>query len=64
MRPPCKDCPDRHELCHATCKRYLAYREERDRLNAEKYAECGSVWASETKQKSARKALNRYKREH
>jgi hypothetical protein len=64
MRPPCKDCPDRHELCHATCERYLAYREERDRLNAEKYAECGSVWASETKQKSARKALNRYKREH
>lgn len=64
MRPPCKDCPDRRELCHATCERYLAYREERDRLNAEKYAECGSVWASETKQKSARKALNRYKREH
>lgn len=64
MRPPCKGCPDRRELCHATCERYLAYREERDRLNAEKYAECGSVWASETKQKSARKALNRYKREH
>lgn len=64
MRPPCKDCPGRRELCHATCERYLAYREERDRLNAEKYAACGSVWASETKQKSARRALNRYKRDH
>ena len=66
MRPPCKGCPDRtaDPNCHTSCESYLAYREERDRLNAEKYAECGSVWASEMKQKSARKALNRYKREH
>jgi hypothetical protein len=47
-----------------TCKRYCEYRAWKDERNAEKYAECGSVWASETKQKSARKALNRYKRDH
>jgi hypothetical protein len=66
MRPPCKGCEDRtaDPNCHMTCKRYCEYRAWKDERNAEKFATCGSVWASETKQKSARKALNRYKREH
>jgi hypothetical protein len=30
MTAPCKGCADRHELCHSTCPKYLAYRAERD----------------------------------
>ena len=30
MGAPCYQCPDRHELCHMTCEKYLAYRAERD----------------------------------
>lgn len=26
MVAPCKNCPERRELCHATCERYKAYR--------------------------------------
>lgn len=64
MRPPCKDCPERHELCHATCGQYLAYREERDQINADKRATMGLLWSDVTKQRATRKKLNRYKRDH
>ena len=66
MRPPCKDCPDRaaDPNCHANCKRYSEYRAWRDEQNAIRAAESSTVWASEAKLKSARKALNRYKRDH
>jgi hypothetical protein len=37
MRPPCKDCPDRHIGCHSKCEKYLAFRRERDAYN-EKHA--------------------------
>jgi len=26
MISPCKGCPDRHELCHADCERYGAWK--------------------------------------
>lgn len=26
IKPPCKDCSDRHLKCHSTCERYLDYR--------------------------------------
>ncbi len=33
---PCKDCPDRHLLCHSTCEKFLKYRkkylEEKERI--------------------------------
>lgn len=36
IQSPCKDCPDRHLKCHATCERFLEYRkkyqEERKRI--------------------------------
>ena len=30
---PCYECGDRHESCHSTCARYLAYREKVDKEN-------------------------------
>lgn len=36
MKAPCYQCPDRHDGCHAECKRYAAYREERDKDIAER----------------------------
>ena len=36
MKPPCKGCPERHELCHAECEKYIAYRADRDRHCAER----------------------------
>lgn len=29
MNAPCKDCPDRHSVCHDTCERYQAFHQER-----------------------------------
>lgn len=70
MNAPCKvngvDCPDRtvEPNCHATCKRYLEFDEERKKIRADRKAEIGAVWATEHKQKAYRKKLNQYKREH
>nr|DAE63290.1 MAG TPA: hypothetical protein [Caudoviricetes sp.] len=36
MNAPCKNCPERHTLCHSDCVKYIAFREERDRINREK----------------------------
>lgn len=32
MLGPCKNCPDRVLLCHATCEKYLAYSENRNTI--------------------------------
>ncbi len=32
MVAPCKDCPERHPLCHSECPKYLEYRAERDEM--------------------------------
>ena len=34
--PVCKDCPDRHQGCHAECERYLAEHEENLKIYAER----------------------------
>lgn len=31
---PCKDCPERHINCHATCSRYKAFREWYGKITA------------------------------
>ena len=35
----CKDCPDRHYLCHSDCERYLKWKQEHDELQAKIQAE-------------------------
>ena len=39
MKPkaPCLDCKDRKVLCHSTCKKYLYFRQELDRINKEEF---------------------------
>ena len=32
MNAPCKDCEDRHNLCHSSCEKYRAFRDERERI--------------------------------
>lgn len=64
MKAPCKDCPDRHELCHAHCAKYLEYRAWRDKKNEEKLATSQLNWASDTQRQASRCKLNRYKRDH
>ena len=36
MTAPCKDCPDRHPLCHSECEKYLAYKAEREEQRMER----------------------------
>lgn len=33
MNAPCKDCPNRHEVCHDSCERYQAFKQEREEIN-------------------------------
>lgn len=35
----CKNCPDRHYLCHSDCERYLAWKQEYDETQAKIKAE-------------------------
>lgn len=43
MKGPCfengEDCPRRHVGCHSECEKYLAFRAERDAINAKKAKE-------------------------
>ena len=65
MNAPCKNCPNRHELCHMTCEKYLKYREERDRMNEERRAVNQLHWdLNQNASRALRVKLNRYKRDH
>lgn len=33
LNPPCKDCADRHSLCHSDCERYRQYKSNRRSFN-------------------------------
>lgn len=33
LKPPCKDCPDRHLACHDHCEKYKAFDAERKRIH-------------------------------
>ena len=37
MGSPCKGCERRELGCHGKCEDYKAYREDRDRMNANRY---------------------------
>jgi predicted metal-binding transcription factor (methanogenesis marker protein 9) len=39
MDAPCKDCPDRHALCHSTCEKYQAFVREREAIREQKKLE-------------------------
>lgn len=41
---PCKDCRDRHPLCHSDCAKYLDYRKQIDAYK--RYRELNSVMGS------------------
>lgn len=32
MIAPCKDCPERHELCHSSCEKYKDFVKEREEI--------------------------------
>lgn len=65
MNAPCRGCPDRHPLCHMDCPKYLEFRAERDRINAERRAEKQLTWdTNQNAMRSLRVKLNRYKRDH
>lgn len=36
MNAPCKDCPKREPLCHASCPEYTAFRAERENVYRER----------------------------
>lgn len=49
MQAPCKDCPDRHYLCHSTCEKYREFRKHRDFILEQKRKEqqlIDDLWAS------------------
>ena len=39
VNPPCKDCPDRHIKCHASCERYLEYKKKNNEERQKDYKE-------------------------
>lgn len=46
---PCKDCPDRHYLCHSECEKYLAFRKCRDEYLEQRVKESqlkDDLWAT------------------
>ena len=44
---PCKDCPERHEKCHATCEKYQEYKKRH-------YEEKGRLWKENSLDKAIR----------
>lgn len=55
---PCKDCPDRHELCHSDCDRYIAYQIVNGILREQKIKEKklqDDIWATSRHSKKQKK---------
>lgn len=46
MNAPCKDCPERHENCHKSCKKYQAFRAWIDQINQNKAKEFQAIDAT------------------
>lgn len=55
MKVPCKNCPDRHNLCWDECERFRAYRKEKDRIAAAKRKENELTNAHQDRQRRLRK---------
>ena len=36
MKAPCKDCPERSVTCHSECEKYLAFKEYRQKVTADR----------------------------
>ena len=43
MNAPCKDCKDRHELCHSECELYMQYTEELERARMKRVSEADAT---------------------
>lgn len=46
LHAPCKDCPERHENCHKSCKKYKAFRAWIDQINQNKAKEFQAIDAT------------------
>lgn len=44
IKPPCKDCQERHPHCHSECEAYLAYDADRQRIRKEKKVNSDMSW--------------------
>lgn len=40
MNSPCKNCPERHTLCHSKCEKYAVFAAEKERIRANRMKEC------------------------
>ena len=40
MNSPCKNCPERHKLCHSECEKYAVFAAEKERIRAKRMKEC------------------------
>ncbi len=45
MKAPCKDCPERSVMCHSECDKYLAFKEYRKKVAADKIAQNAVYYA-------------------
>ena len=69
LNSPCKDCPDRHYLCHSECEKYLEFKKQNDALREKRMKQnqldydCYGTYYCFKKQKRRRPyADNRYGR--
>ena len=62
MIAPCKDCQERTVGCHSSCDKYLAFRAERDALNAALSIEYAADIAYREGVRRVSKSHHQYKR--
>lgn len=62
MNAPCKDCKDRHMLCHSSCSKYLAYAAERDLERQERLKQQDAAAMANKRINSIMQDLHRKKR--
>lgn len=48
MKSPCKDCTERSMKCHSKCVDYLAFKEHREKVSANKVAQNETYYAMQS----------------
>ena len=59
MKCPCKGCEDRKLGCHGFCKRYKAFRDEREEISRKRYEE---QKARDTMSERGKRLIIKYRR--
>ena len=62
---PCKDCEERHDVCHDHCEKYQEYKKERElirKARAESVATGAQIFDASDRMKKRRSKIKHYGR--